>query len=149
MQAQLVEDASPVRVDLHREILSSMAVSRDSTMLMDEPHPVKLPILVKSLPVPARFSADWDDVHATAKSVRSPRERALFDEDLLLRIHFGGKHVLCKKTPDGRVVIAAGRPGTGVLAEALEQLPEEEYDSVEMEMPQPWNELLDAMRDAQ
>lgn len=72
--------------------------------------------------------------------LRTPLAKARAEEELKLRYYYGGRSVLCLKTSEGLVVVAAGRPGTGQLRKALESLAADERRRAIVCSPDPWDE---------
>ena len=145
MSANEFNSSAPFRVDTSEQILSTVAlIDSDSALLMDEPTDMEFPVLLKSLPVPERFAADTDRVRRNARGLRKLGDKIRFEEDLRLRMYFGGMHVVCLQTPQGRCVVAAGCPGTGVLSEAIARMKPEDAQRLDLESPWPWEDLIEA-----
>jgi hypothetical protein len=114
----------------------------DPHPLKDERHHMEFPVLLKLLPIPEQFVGDVEQLRTKAR-LRAKRDKDRFEEDLRLRIYFGGMHVACVPTPEGRRVVAAGHPGTGEIGREIAKLDPRQRASVKIESPSHWDELIE------
>lgn len=76
-----------------------------------------------------RYVREVERVEPTAAAVRRLRD------DLLLQFHHGGRPVLCERTADGVVVLAAG---VEAVFETVRRLPPDRRPGFAVEFPDPW-----------
>lgn len=101
---------------------------------------MEFPVPLRNLQIPPELLREVETYRKGTRA-RTERDRVRLEENLRLSIYFGGGHVVCIPTSEGRVVLAAGQPGTGTLREALEQLSPEDRAKVRVETPNRWEEM--------
>lgn len=104
-----------------------------------------LPVTIDELPIPDEYVGDVDRI-LRVRRVRSKAERSDVERDFKLQIHFGGQHVLCRKTRHGQQILAVGHPGDGSISTWLEST--ESDGPFTVLMPSPWQQTLDHFADA-
>lgn len=69
---------------------------------------------------------------------RTAKARRDFEEDVRLRIHFGGQEVVCLPSKEGTRIVGAGKLGTGVVQSIMDDLIEKRTQGIQIKSPEPW-----------
>src|SRR5579864_425211 len=95
------------------------------------------PLRILDLDIPTALVDEVEQLRRTLR-LTGNKEKREFDENVRLRIHFGGKGVLCLRTANGTVVLASADADSREISTAMWKLTPEERSRSYLDTPAPW-----------
>lgn len=92
---------------------------------------------LRDLPIPADVQAEVTEMFSASRSATDEQLRE-FENEVRLQVHFGGRAVVCERSPGGLRVLRDFEPGGGGVGQFVRSLPDEVRRRIIIRYPESW-----------